>query len=79
MIAPRANSVRLILSSIRSPGFVDGPEGRRTLGLPGGGPEMVITNLGCYGFSDGEMVFTSLHPGCTVEQVRENTGWDVSS
>ena len=38
---------------------------------------MVITNLGCYGFSDGEMVLTSLHPGCTVEQVRENTGWDV--
>jgi glutaconate CoA-transferase subunit B len=62
---------------ITSPGFVDGPEGRRKLGLPGGGPEMVITNLGCYGFSDGEMVLTSLHPGCTVEQVRENTGWEV--
>ena len=38
---------------------------------------MVITNLGCYEFSDGEMVLTSLHPGCTVEQVRENTGWNV--
>jgi glutaconate CoA-transferase, subunit B len=42
-----------------------------------GGPEMVVTDLGCYGFVDGEMVLTSLHPGCTVEQVRENTGWDV--
>ena len=62
---------------ITSPGFVDGPEGRSKLGLPGGGPEMVITNLGCYGFSNGEMVLTSLHPGCTVEQVRENTGWDL--
>ena len=62
---------------ITSPGFIDGPEGRRKLGLPGGGPVMVITNLGCYEFSDGEMVLTSLHPGCTVEQVRENTGWDV--
>ena len=38
---------------------------------------MVITNLGCYEFSDGEMVLTSLHPGCTVEQVKENTGWDL--
>ena len=38
---------------------------------------MVITNLGCYEFSDGEMVLTSLHPGCTVEQVRENTGWEI--
>lgn len=62
---------------ITSPGFVDGPEGRHKLGLPGGGPEMVITNLGCYEFSDGEMVLTSLHPGCAVEQVRENTGWDI--
>ncbi len=62
---------------ITSPGFVDGPEGRRKLGLPGGGPGMVITDLGCYGFSDGELVLTSLHPGCTVEQVRENIGWEV--
>jgi glutaconate CoA-transferase subunit B len=62
---------------ITSPGFVDGPDGRSKLGLPGGGPVMVITNLGCYEFIDGEMVLTSLHPGCTVEQVKENTGWDV--
>lgn len=62
---------------ITSPGFVDGPEGRRKLGLPGGGPVMVITNMGCYGFADGEMVLTSLHPGCSVEQVRENIGWEV--
>ena len=62
---------------VTSPGFVDGPDGRRKLGLPGNGPTMVITNLGCYGFSDGEMELISLHPGCTIEQVRENTGWHV--
>lgn len=62
---------------VTSPGFVDGPEGRRKLGLPGGGPVMVITNLGCYEFAEGEMMLTSLHPGCTVEQVKENTGWDI--
>lgn len=62
---------------ITSPGFVDGAEGRSRLGLPGAGPVMVITNLGCYEFADGEMVLTSLHSGCTVEQVRQNTGWDV--
>jgi glutaconate CoA-transferase subunit B len=38
---------------------------------------MVITNLGCYEFMDGEMMLTSLHPGSTLEQVRNNTGWDV--
>ena len=62
---------------ITSPGFIDGPEARSELGLPGGGPKMVITNLGCYEFSGGEMVLTSLHPGCTVEQVKENTGWNI--
>lgn len=62
---------------ITSPGFVDGPEARRRFGMPGGGPTMVITNLGCYEFTDGEMMLTSLHPGCTLEQVRTNTGWEV--
>jgi len=62
---------------ITSPGFVDGPGKRENLGMPGKGPAMVITNLGCYEFIDAEMTLTSLHPGCTVEQVRENTGWDV--
>jgi glutaconate CoA-transferase subunit B len=38
---------------------------------------MVITNLGCYEFTNGEMILTSLHPGCTLEQVRINTGWDI--
>jgi glutaconate CoA-transferase subunit B len=63
---------------ITSPGFVDGPETRRRLGMTGSGPTMVITNLGCYEFIAGEMALTSLHPGCTLEQVRDNTGWDVS-
>ena len=38
---------------------------------------MVITNLGCYEFTNGEMILTSLHPGCTLGQVRSNTGWDI--
>ena len=62
---------------ITSPGFVDGPETRARLGMPGGGPRMVITDLGCYEFRSGEMMLTSLHPGCTLEQVRNNTGWDI--
>jgi glutaconate CoA-transferase, subunit B len=62
---------------ITSPGYVDGPDARARLGMPGSGPAMVITNLGCYEFEAGEMILTSLHPGCTVEQVRDNIGWDV--
>ena len=38
---------------------------------------MVITNLACYEFIDGEMTLTSLHPSCSVEDVHENTGWEI--
>ena len=62
---------------ITSPGFVDGGEARQKLGMPGGGPALVITNLGCYEFVDGEMQLRSLHPGCTLEAVRDNIGWDI--
>lgn len=62
---------------ITSPGFVDGPSTRDRLGMPGSGPKMVITNLGCYEFTNGEMILKSLHPGCTLEQVKDNMNWDV--
>ncbi len=35
----------------------------------------VITDLGVLAPVDGELTLTTLHPGVTVEQVRENTGW----
>src|ERR1700741_849124 len=62
---------------ITSPGFVDGKETRQKLGMPGAGPSLVITNLGCYEFNNGEMMLTSLHPNCTLDEIRENTGWEV--
>ena len=38
----------------------------------------MVTGLGVYGFDEtGEMTLESLHPGVTLEQVRENTGWDL--
>jgi acyl CoA:acetate/3-ketoacid CoA transferase beta subunit len=38
----------------------------------------VVTDLGTYGFDEetGEMTLLTLHPGVTLEQVRENTGWE---
>jgi glutaconate CoA-transferase subunit B len=62
---------------VTSPGFIDGPGSRRKLGLTGGGPAMVITDLGCYEFEDEEMILTSLHPGRTLEEVKNNTGWSI--
>jgi glutaconate CoA-transferase subunit B len=45
--------------------------------MPGGGPASVITDLGVYDFEGEEMRLVSLHPGMTVETVRENTGWEL--
>lgn len=64
---------------VTSPGFLGGGDERQRLRIPGGGPEVVITDLGVLKFSDDthEMVLESLHPGATLEQVRENTGWPL--
>lgn len=43
----------------------------------GGGPAYVVTQLGQYRFDDGEMTLTHLHPGVTLDQIREATGWDI--
>ena len=78
VIAPQSRrSFPAEVDFITSPGFLDGPGRRKALGMPGAGPQAVVTNLGCYAFVDGEMTLVSLHPGCTVEDVRENIGWDV--
>jgi len=52
-----------------SPGHV--PGARR-------GPSVVVTDLGVYHFDeDGQMRLDSLHPGATLEHVRETIEWDV--
>jgi glutaconate CoA-transferase subunit B len=65
-----------------SPGNLGGAEQseriRREQGWLGRGPSVVVTDLGIYHFDDdGEMRLDSLHPGATVEQVRETIGWEV--
>jgi len=37
----------------------------------------VITDLGVLEPREGELTLTALHPGATVEEARENTGWDL--
>ena len=60
---------------VTSPGHQ--PEGRPAT-WRGSGPTVVVTGLGVYSFGEGdEMELASLHPGVTLDQVRENTGWDL--
>ena len=59
---------------VTSPGHLSGkrPEGW------GAGPAVVVTNRGVFRFDEGgEMVLTSLHPGTSLDEVRDNTSWDL--
>ena len=60
---------------VTSPGHLGG---KRPKEWQGQGPTVVVTGLGVYGFdAGGEMTLESLHPGVTLEKVRENTSWDL--
>jgi len=68
------------LDFLTTPGYLDGPGARERVGLPaGGGPYRVITQLAIYDFCHDtkKMRLHSLHPGTTVEQVKENSGFDI--
>ena len=61
-----------------SAGFLGGRAEREATGVRGGGPLVIVTNLGILEPDvNGELILTALHPGCTFEQVRENTGWEI--
>ncbi len=64
---------------VTSPGFGEGGDWRRRVGLPGGGPSAVITTLGLFRFdpTTGEMVLVKTHPGVTVAEVATQTGWPL--
>lgn len=51
---------------------------RAALGLPGGGPTRIITDLGVLDFDpDGEAVLAELYDGVTVDRARAACGWDL--
>jgi glutaconate CoA-transferase subunit B len=68
------------VSYVTSPGHGDGSPGwRERHGLLGGGPAAIITTLCVFRFPEGggEAFVSTIHPGHTVEEVREQTGWPV--
>jgi glutaconate CoA-transferase subunit B len=60
-------------------GFGDGPGHRERLGLRGGGPQLVITDLGVLRPDPVtcEFILTATHPGVTPEQCADATGWPL--
>lgn len=68
------------LDFLTTPGYLSGPGAREAAGLPrGSGPYKVITSLAVLGFDDAtkRMQIESVHPGVTVQQVRDNTGFEL--
>ncbi len=65
---------------VTTPGYLTGPGAREEAGLPPGtGPYRVVTNLALLGF-DAEtkcMKLLATNPGVTVEQVIENTDFEL--
>jgi glutaconate CoA-transferase, subunit B len=60
-------------------GFLDGGTSRTDRGLPEGGPKPVVTPLGVFDFEPASkaMRIKSLHEGVTLEEARDNTGFDL--
>ena len=56
-----------------------GPDAGRRLGLPGGGPRYCITPLAVLDFEETtkRLRLHSVHPGCSVEEVRARTGFEL--
>jgi glutaconate CoA-transferase subunit B len=65
---------------LTTPGYLAGPGAREAAGLPPGtGPYRVVTNLALMGFDEKtkHMQLLALNPGVTLEQVIENTGFEI--
>jgi glutaconate CoA-transferase, subunit B len=69
------------LDFITSPGHLTGGDSRARLGLPGGGPETVITDKAVLNFDnpDREMQLCALYPGIAVKDVQAEVGWPLRS
>src|SRR6202050_3225144 len=68
------------LDFLTTPGYLTGPGAREAAGLPAGtGPYRVITDLAVMGYHEQtrRMEILSLHPGVSLDQVREATGFEL--
>ena len=68
------------LDFLTTPGYLTGPGAREAAGLPPGtGPYRVVSNLGLMGFDDvsKRMKLLGVNPGVTVQDVIDNTGFEM--
>lgn len=67
------------LDFMTSPGYLSGGDARQREGIPGSGPQLVITDKALFNFDNAshEMQLISLHPGVTLEQVEASVAWKL--
>jgi glutaconate CoA-transferase subunit B len=67
------------LDFVTSPGHLGGAGERAARGLPGGGPQLVVTDKCLLGFDSQtrEMTLISLHPGVELAEVQAEVGWPL--
>jgi len=64
---------------ITSPGYLNGFNSRKKVGLIGGGPSAVITSKAIFRFDEKtkEMYLDSVAPGVSVEEVKSEVQWNL--
>lgn len=67
------------LDFLTSPGYLQGGSSAQQLGIPGKGPQLVITDKALFDFANAEreMQLISLYPGMTPEAIWAEMGWRV--
>ncbi len=67
------------LDFMTSGGHLSGPGRREALGMPGAGPDLVITDKALFSFDNPqrEMMLIELAPGETVESIQAEVGWPL--
>ncbi|HEY7994671.1 MAG TPA: CoA-transferase [Candidatus Eremiobacteraceae bacterium] len=80
VVAPlSARSFPAAVDFVTSPGHAGKYGTRKQLGLPGGGPQRIVTDVGVLEPSpdDGELELVGIYPSATVDEVRSKVGWPL--
>ena len=80
VVAPlSARSFPAAVDFVTSPGHAGKYGTRKQLGLPGGGPQRIVTDVGVLEPSpdDGELELVGIYPNATVDEVKSKVGWPL--
>lgn len=80
VVAPlSARSFPAAVDFVTSPGQAGKYGTRKQLGLPGGGPQRIVTDVGVLEPSpdDGELELAGIYPNTNVEDVKTKVGWPL--